>query len=240
MSTLDQLTEEDREVVQRLPLFATLSSDTLEALLEGSTTREYEKGEILFHREDPANGFFVVLSGWVKLYRTTQDGGEAVLGIFSRGESIAEAAAFLNKSYPVSAEAAEESRVLRIQTKKFLDQLRNTPEIAVNMLASMSRRLHHLVMEVEQLKTRTATRRMVEFLVHLCTVREGPQVIMLPYDKHLISGRLGIKPESLSRILARLRKMGVKTDQNRVAINDVAVLIRFCEGDTQEDETAVS
>jgi len=239
LSGLGRLTDEEMEVVQRLPLFASLPEDSLYKLLDGAEVREYAKGEILFRREDPARGFFVVLSGWVKLSRETQDGEEAVLGVFSRGESIAEAAAFLDGSYPATAQAAEATRVFRIRTASFLNELHDTPEIAVNMLASMSRHLHHLVMEVEQLKTRSATRRMVEFLLRLCSVHEGPQVISLPYDKNLISGRLGMKPESLSRVLAKLRRMGVRTEQNRVIINDVAALVRYCEGDPLDDEIAI-
>lgn len=230
------LTDEDLAVVRQLPLFASLSPDALEKLLEGAEPGEYAKGDALFHREDPANSFFVVLDGWVKLSRETQDGDEAVLGVFSRGESIAEAAAFLGGGYPARAEVVEAARILRIQTEPFLNQLHDTPELAINMLASMSRHLHHLVGEVEQLKTRSATRRMVEFLLKLCTVREGPQVVLLPYDKNLISGRLGMQPESLSRILAKLRKIGVRTEKNRVVINDVAVLVRYCEGNPMEDD----
>jgi CRP/FNR family transcriptional regulator, dissimilatory nitrate respiration regulator len=238
LAGLDQLTDEDREIVRRLPLFASLPPDALVKLLEGARVREYAKGDVLFRRDDPARNFYVVLAGWVKLYRLTEDGEEAVIHVFSRGDSVAEAAAFLGRAFPASAEIAEPARVLHIPTAVFLDELRSTPAIAINMLASMSRHLHQLVVEVEQLKTRSATRRVVEFLLRLCTIREGPQVIALPYDKNLISGRLGMKPESLSRILAKLREMGVRTEQNRIIISDVAVLVRYCEGEATADRVA--
>ena len=232
---MDPLSAEDMELVKRQPLFASLPPAMLSRLLEGAKTLDLAKGDLLFRREDPATSFYVVLGGWVKLYRETEDGEEAVLGVFRRGEGFAEAAAFLGRGYPASAQAAEPARVLCIKVDRFLRQLHETPEIAVNMLASMSRHLHRLMTDVEQLKTRSATRRMVEFLLRLCSVKEGPQVIALPYDKNLISARLGMKPESLSRILAKLRKIGVRTEQNRVVINDVARLQRFCEGEAAED-----
>ena len=52
-------------------------------------------------------------------------------------------------------------------------------------------------------------------------------MVSLPYDKILISRRLGMQPESLSRILAKLRKQGVKTEMNRVMISDVGGLVDF-------------
>ncbi len=238
MAGLDQLTDEDRDIVRRVPLFASLAPEALAKLLDGARISNYAKGDVLFRRDDPAHSFYVVLAGWVKLYRATADGEEAVIHVFSRGDSIAEAAAFLGRAFPASAEIAEPARILHIPTATFLNELRSTPAIAVNMLASMSRHLHQLVMEVEQLKTRSATRRVVEFLLRLCSVREGSQVIALPYDKNLISGRLGMKPESLSRILAKLREMGVRTEQNRVIINDVAVLVRYCQGEATENRMA--
>jgi len=240
LAGLGQLTEDDGAIVRRLPLFASLPTEALAKLLEGARVQEYAKGDVLFRRDDPAHNFYVVLAGWVKLYRSTEDGEEAVIHVFSRGDSIAEAAAFLGRAFPASAEIAEPARVLHIPTAGFLNALRSTPAIAINMLASMSRHLHQLVMEVEQLKTRSATRRVVEFLLRLCSVKEGSQVIALPYDKNLISGRLGMKPESLSRILAKLREMGVRTEQNRVIISDVAALVRYCEGESSDDRGAAA
>ena len=92
--------------------------------------------------------------------------------------------------------------------------------------------LHSMVTEIEQLKTRTATQRVCDFFIRRCAVDEGPAVISLPYDKVIIASRLGMKPESLSRILNRLRKIGVKTESGRVAIADVDALIRFCDGES--------
>ncbi|MBL4690694.1 MAG: helix-turn-helix domain-containing protein, partial [Rhodospirillales bacterium] len=125
-----------------------------------------------------------------------------------------------------------------ILSKPFRSHITDMPEIAMNMLASMSRRAHQHVADIEQLKTRSATLRVVDFLLKLCPVEEGPAVVSLPYDKTLISRRLGMQPESLSRILAKLRKQGVKTDTNRVVISDVADLMDFANGDGSKSRAA--
>lgn len=229
------LNDADRHVVRQLPLFAGLPEKILDRLLEQAVARDYGKGQILFHRSDIADRFYIVLDGWVKIYRDTIDGDEAVLGVFTCGETLAEAAAFLEHGYPASAQVVEDSRLIPVFTETMRHEINANPDIAMNMLASMSKRLHHLVIEIEQLKTCSATQRVVDFLLRRSEAREGTAVIFLPYDKTLISRRLGMQPESLSRILAKLREHGVRTEQNRVIVDDMAVLLEYSQREHVSD-----
>jgi CRP-like cAMP-binding protein len=231
---------EDLEIIRCIPLFGKMSDGTLTELLGNAFPRDYPKGKVLFIQGEPADCFYIVLSGWVKIYRETPEGGEAVLGVFTRGESLAEAAAFLGKDYPASAQVVEQVRLLPILSAPFRNHITDIPEIAMNMLASMSKRMHQHVAEIEQLKTRSATLRVVDFLLKLCPVEKGSAVILLPYDKTLISGRLGMKPESLSRILGNLRMQGVTTEFNRVLISDVSEIIDFSNGGGPKNQAKAS
>jgi len=217
-------------VIKGIPLFNQLPDKVAQELLANAHPKDFPKGKVLFLRGEPAETFYIVLSGWVKVYRETAEGDEAVIGVFTEGECLAEAAAFLGHTYPASAQVAEDARLLPVLSGPFRNHVAKMPEIAMNMLASMSKRMHHLVKEVEQLKTSSATGRVVDFLLKRCPVDSGPAVVALPYDKTLISRRLGIQPESLSRILAKLRKVGVKTEQNRIVIADTAVLKGYVNG----------
>lgn len=226
----DQLAPADRETLGRVPIFRALEDDVLDSMLREARVLECPAGRLLFRREDSSDHFFVVLSGWVKIFRETSDGEEAVLGIFTAGESLAEAAAFLGDVYPASAEVVEDGRVLRIPTRAFLAEVEKRPAVALNMLGSMSQHLHRLVQDVEQLQTRSATRRVVDFLLRQCRQSDGAAEVALPYDKTLLARRLGMQPESLSRIWARLRQYGVQTEQHRVMIRDVDALKRGTAG----------
>lgn len=234
------LNEPDLEMVRSLPLFEGLPESVLDNLLEQAVPRDYAKGHTLFHRGDPADRFYIVLDGWVKIFRDTVNGDEAVLGVFAGGETLAEAAAFLENGYPASAQVVEDARLVPVFTNVIRHEIHTRPDIAMNMLASMSKRMHHLVVEVEQLKTCSATQRVIDFLLRRCVAREGSAVIFLPYDKTLISRRLGMQPESLSRILAKLRKLGVRTEQNRVVVNDVEALLDYCQREHISDQLASS
>ncbi len=224
--------DSDRHYFNQHPLFSQIDDESLDRIIAGSSATDYAKGQTIFHRGDPADVFYFVLEGWVKVYRSTAEGDEAIVHIFSAGDTIAEAVAFAGKNYPVSAQAVENSRVVPILTKRLVAELSRSPELALSIMGSLSMQLHSMVTEIEQLKTRTATQRVCDFFIRRCAVDEGPAVISLPYDKVIIASRLGMKPESLSRILNRLRKIGVKTESGRVAIADVDALIRFCDGES--------
>jgi len=224
--------QEEFDLIHNHPLFQGLSDADAQAILSGAAIKSYPKGYVLFTREDPVDYFYFVFDGWVKVFRETIDGGEAVIGIFTRGETLAEAMAFIGGNYPASSEVVEEARVLPIRSVNFVRYLKENPEVGLTMLSSLSKRMHHLVGEIESLKTRTASQRVAQFLLRLCSSRDGAATIALPYDKSVISARLGIQPESLSRILGRLRKYGVSTERESVVISDIAMLERYSEGES--------
>ncbi len=224
---------EDIELIRSHPLFQGLSDKQAEGVLTGLVPRDYPKGYMLFSRGDEMEYFYFIFDGWVKVFRESVDGNEAIIGVFARGETIAEAIAFVGGDYPASAEIIEQARVLPIRASTFVRYLKENPEVGLSMLSTLSVRMHHLVGEIESLKTQTGSQRVCQFLLKLCSVQEGAAVIALPYDKSVISGRLGIQPESLSRIFAKLRKLGVKTERGRVVISDVELLQRFCDGEAE-------
>lgn len=221
---------QDLEILRHIPLFAGLDEPQLDGLLRDVSVREHPKGLLLFQQGDTADRFYVVLSGWVKIFRLTQDGDQAVMGLFTRGESFAEAAMFMGGQFPASAEVVEQARLLRVESGPFEKRLNAEPEIAVAMLASVSRRMHYLVGQIEQLQVRSGTQRVADFLLKLCPAGDGPTEIALPYDKSLIASRLGMKPESFSRALARLRDLGVRSERSHVSISDAAALAEYCAG----------
>jgi len=217
----------DEMIVREAPIFSGLPQSAFEALLRSATIRTVSRGELLFVQGDPVNYFFVVLEGWVKIYRLTLSGGEAIVAIFTRGQSFAEAAAFVGGRFPASGEAVTEGRLLCVQSGNLLRLIRENAEIGLAMLASTSMHLHMLVRQIEQLKAHTGAQRLAEFLSSLCKDTTGTCRLNLPYDKTLIAGRLGMQPESLSRAFARLKQIGVSVEHNIAVIDDIEKLRRY-------------
>ena len=143
---------------------------------------------------------------------------------------------FLGGRYPVNAEVVTAARLLRIDGEMLRRRIREQPDLALSMLASASYHLKALVEQIEQIKLMSASQRIADFLVRLCPVREGGCTIELPYEKTLIANRLGMKPESLSRAISKLRPLGVSVDREHVSIVDVNLLVRFIESSDLGDE----
>ncbi len=216
----------DFAALARVPLFAGLPPAQLRELLAETWVQVFPRGIILFNQDEPAGRFFIVLDGWVKLYRATVDGDVSVIAVLTQGESFAEAAIFDQGHYPVAATPVEDTRLLVVPATPFLRRLKENNELALKMLAAMSRHLRRLVVHVEQLTVKSATERVAEFLVRLCPTSSGGAVIRLPLDKMLIAGRLGMQPETFSRALAKLRACGVNSTGGEVTVTDVAALRR--------------
>ena len=205
-------------------LFRSLSDEILQKIVGNEPPRNYSKGQIIFQQGEPAAHFYLILSGWVKLYRLHLSGEETVLHIFKSGDSFAEASMFSGYHFPATAEAVEDTRMLSINCNHFRKLLGENPDIAMSMLASIAVHMKGLVIEIEQVKGRNSLQRLAFFLIDLCPTDAITATVQLPYEKALVASRLGIQPESLSRLLNKLRSYGVQCDKNLITISDVVAL----------------
>lgn len=224
------ISNEDMLRLRALPLFGGLPEEMIQRLLSNAVVRTYPRGTVLFVQGDPATHFYVIFSGWVKLYRLNEQGDEAIVEIFGLGESFAEGAMHGAGKYPVCGETVSECRLLEVPTDLFRNMIRSAPDLAINMLGSMAIRLKSFVRRTEQSHTMSAAQRVANFLLKFCPANQSSATIHLPYDKMLIAGRLGMKPETFSRAMAKLREVGARTEGHDVHITDVDALRRFEQG----------
>ncbi len=225
------MNQEDIEIVKRTSLFKQLLDDDLRKIVGNESPRNYAKGKIIFQQGDDAHHFYVVLAGWVKLYRQFPSGEQAILHIFTNGETFAEAAMFGDHRYPATAEVVSDARLLPISCGLVERQLQESPRVAMSMLASTTLHMRDLVKEVEQVKGRNSVQRLAHFLVKMCPSNTRSAVVKLPYEKALIASRLGIQPESLSRVLNKLRGYGANCIKDQIIISDIGALRRLASGD---------
>lgn len=212
-------------LIKKSRLFNGLSDALCERLLEGASLREVDAGETLFIQGEPARALYIIIDGWVKLYRMTPGGAEAVVGIMGRNRSFGEAVALRDQPYPVSAEAITDGLLLRIDGARMRQAITDDPQLAITIISASFVHLQQLVAQVEQLKARSGVQRVAEFLTELAPLdAEGSCTVHLPYNKTLIAGHLGMKPESLSRAFARLRDHGVTIETTNAVIEDIETL----------------
>jgi len=206
-----------------VPLFAGLDRPALQTLATHANEMHLVTGQVLFRKGDDCRHFFLLKSGRVRLYLLNEAGQEHTIEMFERERTFAEAVMFMGGSYPVFAEAMEPSRVLAFDAASFRQLLMTHPTLSLAMLASLSRQLHTLVSDIDRLSLQQGERRLARYLLGLPT-KSGShgRVVALPVSKQAIATLLDIRPETLSRLLARFSQHGMID----VAGNEVTLLDR--------------
>jgi CRP-like cAMP-binding protein len=222
------LSAADLEVVRSIHMFDGLDSDAVDGLIEHATSEGYPNDALLFSAGQPADRFFVVIDGRVRLYALTPHGKQTTISFIERGFSFAEAAIFGMRFFPINADVVAGTRLVHIHRKPFVDQLTRDPDLPFKMLAALARWQSRLIENVVELKTRSPSQRFAAVLLSLTDRVSGPADVPLPVSKSALANRIGISPESLSRVFARMQDLGVVVDGASVRISDVSMLRLHC------------
>lgn len=197
-------------------IFKGLPEDDLRRIAGYARPRSLDKNEILFHEGGKVEGFYIVVRGLIKAYRIGEGGREQLIHLVHPDESFAEPAIAGLPGYPAHTRALEKTEVILIPAEDFLDHLRGQSELALRMLTSLSRHLHELVSVIESYKLRDAETRLLHWLLQRCDPSASESVIRLAISKGVLAAELGTRPETLSRIFAKLRDSGDMIVKGRV------------------------
>ncbi len=222
-------------LIGSLQLFSGLSPENINSLLSHAQIRDFYKGKLLFLEGEQANRLYIILKGWVKIFKGTSAGEETILQMLSSGDSILESAVFLNISFPVSAQIAENTTLLSIPAPVVREQIKKNNELALNLLTSMSFRSQGLIRQIEDARLKSVDERIGWFLLRLL-LEQGfnSRNVKLPYDKTLIASYLDMKRETFSRSLQRMKNKGFRIENDTIVIPDLNALCGFCNSDTSD------
>lgn len=222
------------QAASRVTLFEGLPEAQIRALAAIAVLRKVQRGRDIFHHGDPAEGFYAVAAGKVKIYRANPAGKEQIIHVFGPGESFGEIAVFERGSFPASATALEDSELLFLPRKAFSEAIRKDPELAMNMMALLSARLRLLVRKVEEVSLKEVPARLAAYLLELRREQKS-DTVRLDIPKGQIALSLGTIQETLSRTLKKLAESGIIDMQGRtLALSDVAALERLAAGERFE------
>lgn len=203
----------DGQVSRLLPLlagvrpFQRLDGAALNDLLRGATAYCYEAGELVFREGDAATSYLLVETGEVEVFRYSHSGEERVFRVFEAGRTVAEAAMFMpHGRYPMCARSRSESRLYRLRRDSLLSACHSHPDLAMHMLATLSQALYMQVNKVDWISSSSASERLANYLLGLKS-RQGNRV-ELPLSQRQLAGHLGIRAETLSRLLTDWQARG--------------------------------
>jgi len=221
-----------REHIATIPLFEGLSGKQYDELARIGVDRSYKGGQIIFSEGDEGTGFYVLISGKVKVFKLSPEGKEQILHVFGGGEPFGEVSVFAGKRFPAHAEALEKSRVFFFPRSTFIEFVKEDPSLALNMLAILSRRLRKFTALVEDLSLKEVPGRLAAYLLYVSQGRGGNDNITLDIPKNQLASLLGTIPETLSRILTRMVRQGlIQLDGPRIRILDRQGLVELAEAE---------
>lgn len=217
------------ESIKNINFFNFFSQETLKKIEQRASITHHPKGNLLFVNEDQADHFYIVKSGWIKLYRETIDGTQSIIDILTTNQLFGETSIFQDDTYPYTAEATEDSVVLSLPLDLLKSEIEHNTKLAMTMMSSMARYRKQQDQEIENRTLKNAPQRIGCFLLRLTEQQENKTVsIRLPYDKTLVASRLGMQPETFSRALNKLKQEIQMTVQGRdIIINDVQELVHY-------------
>jgi CRP/FNR family transcriptional regulator len=192
--------------LEKISLFQGLSAENYTELADIVVDRQLQRGQFIFNEGDEATGFYVLISGRIKIYKLSFDGKEQILHILGPGEPFAEVAVFSGMAYPANAMALEKSTVFFFAKDAFVRLIGQNPSLAMNMLATLSLRLKQFTHMIEALSLKEVPGRLATHLLLLSKQNKGEMSVKLNITKTQLASLLGTIPETMSRILTKMNK----------------------------------
>jgi len=225
---------ETRQHLSHLDLFKGLTVEQLDAIARIVSDKEYKKGQIIFSEGDDGDGFYLVITGRVKVYKLSPEGKEQIMHIFGPGKPFAEVPVFGGSRYPANAEAMDHCKLFLFPKKAFISLIQENPSLAMNMLASLSQRLKQFSNLIETLSLKEVPGRLASYLLYLSDKNGSIDEFKLDIAKSQLASLLGTIPETLSRIFAKMdSKELVRVNGPQIEILDRTGLEDLAEGEVK-------
>jgi CRP/FNR family transcriptional regulator len=190
-------------------LFQGIASPLLQKVADLALTRSFARGSSIFFEGEAANGFYLLVEGQVKVFKMSLEGKEQILHIFGPGQPFGEVPVFHGAPFPANAVSLLASKTLFFPRQEFLALLKASPDLALSMLAVLSRRLRQFASQVESLSLKEVPERLAQHLLYLAEEQGRSDAVLLDIPKGQLASLLGTSPENLSRIFAQMSNQGL-------------------------------
>jgi CRP/FNR family transcriptional regulator len=209
--------------LRRCPLFSGLKEEDLKRIRAIALPKHVAKKGILFSEGEEARGFYVILTGRIKLFKISPGGKELILHVVSAPDAFAEASLFLEGKYPAFAQALSDSQLLFFPGREFIQLIERNPRLSINMIVSLSTFLKRLAVLIEELSLKEVSSRIAKYVMDLSTrgAKDGKSLreVELDLSKTQLALKLGTISETLSRTLSKMKaKQIIDVQKNKIVI----------------------
>ena len=201
--------------LRELPLFSELRIEELREISHFSSLRRIKKHGIIFLQGDSYKGFFIVFKGKVKVYKSSIDGKESIIHLVEPFDLFADVPLFdRSESYPVCAEALEDTILFFIPKEEFILFLKEHPPVCFKIIAGFAKKMRALTKRIEDLTLGEISNKLAKYIMAEYEANQTfglttKKSITLSISKSTLAGYLGTITETLSRTFKRLQNEGV-------------------------------
>jgi CRP/FNR family transcriptional regulator len=218
-------------IISRCSLFQGLPDEDIRSLADICTEKKAARGELIVIEKTPAQGFYIVAQGQVKIFKSNPAGKEIILHVCEPVESFAEVPVFHGAPYPASASATKASRLLFFPRVKLAEIIARHPTLSMNMLANLAQKLRRFTAQIENLALKEVPARIASHLLYLSETQKHSERVTLRLPKGQLANLLGTSPETLSRVFARLSESEtIRMDGKEITILNRDALVDLARG----------
>ncbi|MGD2026313.1 MAG: Crp/Fnr family transcriptional regulator [Anaerolineales bacterium] len=201
------------QYLRSIDLFEKVEESQLNRILEDAHLVKFGQDEILFIQEDPADVFYVLVEGRIKLSQLTTEGDQVTLHYLSPGEAFGIIAVLREISFPVTAQAVEDCACLAWDEKKMKNWIITYPQVALNSIRILSKFILNFQDRIRELSTERVERRIARSLLRLA-MHGGKQtkdgiVLGFKLTRQDIAEMSGTTLYTVSRTLSKWEDLGL-------------------------------
>jgi CRP/FNR family transcriptional regulator, cyclic AMP receptor protein len=217
--------EEMISLLNGVPAFSVLGEDDLIQVVDVTVPRTFGTGEVVFREGDSGDTCYVVRTGQARAVREHSDGRSITLATFGPGEIFGELSMFDEERRSATIEAVEDTEAMAILGSDMRRILREHPDIAVKMLAGLSRRLRETNERLARQSFQTVQSRVAGVLADMVASARsqgaGERDVLITATQSDLAQLAGSSRESASRFLAVLERAGIITQgRGRLTVHD--------------------
>jgi CRP-like cAMP-binding protein len=206
----------ETEILKSSLYFTGLSATELDAIRPLVIEKKAARGEIILNDGEPSEGLFMVISGAVKLFKTSAEGKEQILSIVRAGESFNDGSIFSETPNQASAQAMGTVMLYEIRKADINGILQKYPRFSLNTITILAAQNSRLVSLVEELSFKHVTGRVAKILLDHAGDGSSQGLKLTQQDMAALAGTAR---EVVGRSLKSLEEEGIiRLERHRLVI----------------------
>ena len=200
--------EENKAFLRRVPMFAGLADTQLDTLASASIRRSFPRNRTIVAEGEPSQSLYLLLSGRAKVQRSDSEGKEVILAMIGPGEFFGEMSLIDDAPRSASVITVEPCDFIAIQKDGFKATLVQSPDMAMQIMRGLVRRLREADKKIETLALLDVYGRVARVLLDFSETVDGERVVKGKLPRQEIAKMIGASREMVSRVMKGLESDG--------------------------------